>query len=100
MRLLTDKGNPEEYWFEFRRKFKKTPEYKHFGNEKLKEDLWREWCAKKKTSREKREADLLSWMRGLKGTPAEIKEKVRTDVRYWVVGDDKEDIVRDALRSR
>jgi hypothetical protein len=95
-----DKGDPKEYWFEFRRKFKKTPEYKHYGNEKLKEDLWRDWVARKKMSREKREAELLSWMRSIKGTREEVMKKLRLDVRYWIVGEDKDEIVRDALRGR
>ena len=97
---MTEKGDPKEYWFEFRRKYRKTPEYKHYGTEKLKEDLWRDWCARKKTSQEKKEAELLSWLRGVKGTRDEILEKVRVDVRYWVLGDEKDDLVRDALRAR
>ena len=96
LRYLGEKADPKEYWFEFRRKHRKAPEYKHFGTEKLKEDLWRDWCARKKTSREKREAEFLSWMRGVKGT----KDELRGDVRYWVLGDEKDDIVRDALRGR
>ena len=100
MRLLTDKGDPKEYWFEFRKKFRKTSEFKHWGTEKQKEDLWRDWCARKKMSREKREAELLSWMRGIKGTKEEIMEKVSMDVRYWIIGDEKDEIVRDALRAR
>ena len=97
---MTDKGDVKEYWFEFRRKHRKTPEFKHYGTEKLKEDLWRDWCVRKKMSREKREAELLSWMRGIKGTKEELLNKVRSDVRYWVVGDEKDDIVMDALRGR
>ena len=50
-------------------------------------------------SREKREAELLSWMRTLKGSQEDIQDKVRMDVRYWVLGDEKNDIVRDALRG-
>jgi hypothetical protein len=97
---LANNGDPKEYWFEFRRKHRKTPEYKHYGTEKLKEDLWRDWCARKKMSMEKREAELLSWMRGVKGTKEQVMEKVREDVRYWVMGTEKDDIVRDALRGR
>ena len=100
LRLLAEKADVKEYWFEFRRKYRKTPEFKHYGTEKLKEDLWRDWCARKKMSREKREAELLSWMRGVKGTKEEVVDKVYADVRYWVVGDEKDDIVRDALRGR
>lgn len=100
MRFLADKADTKEYWFEFRRKYRKALEYKHYGSEKSREDLWRDWCARKKTSREKKEADLLSWMRGLKGTQDEILEKVRGDVRYWVLGDEKDSIVTDALRGR
>jgi hypothetical protein len=100
LRYLGEKADPKEYWFEFRRKHRKAPEYKHFGTEKLKEDLWRDWCARKKTSREKREAEFLSWMRGVKGTKDEVMAKLRGDVRYWVLGDEKDDIVRDALRGR
>ena len=95
-----EKGNSKEYWFEFKRKFKKAAEYKHFGSEKLREDIWRDWCARMKTSNEKREADLLAYMRGMKGSPQEILEKVRMDVRYWVLGDSKDDLVHDILRSR
>jgi hypothetical protein len=51
-------------------------------------------------SREKREAELLSWMRNVKGSREEVADKVRLDVRYWVVGGEKDDIVRDALRAR
>jgi len=93
-------GDTKEYWFEFRRKHRKTPAYKHYGNEKLKEDLWRDWIARKKMSQEKREAELLSWMRNLKGSREEIMEKVHADVRYWVLGNEKDDLVRDALRGR
>jgi len=39
-------------------------------------------------------------MRGLKGSREEILAKVQADVRYWVVGDDKNDLVNDALRAR
>jgi len=53
-----------------------------------------------KTSREKREAELLSWLRGVKGPHEEVVQKVRMDVRYWVVGDAKDDLVQDASRSR
>ena len=100
MRYLTEKADPKEYWFEFKRKHHKAPEYKHYGSEKSREDVWRDWVARKKLSREKREADLLSWMRGLKGSSEEILAKVQADVRYWVVGDDKNDLVNDALRAR
>jgi hypothetical protein len=100
LRLVNEKGDTKEYWFEFRKKNRKTLEFKHFGTEKQKEDLWRDWCARTKMSREKREAELLSWMRTLKGSEQEILDKVRMDVRYWVVGDEKDDIVRDALRAR
>ena len=100
MRLLSEKGDPKEYWFEFRRKNKKTPEYKHYGNEKLKEDMWRDWIARKKMSREKREAELLAWMRNLKGPREEILEKVYSDVRYWVLGTERDDLVMDALQGR
>jgi len=51
-------------------------------------------------STEKREAELLQWMRGLKGTREEVMQKVKGDVRYWVLGSEKDDIVRDALRGR
>jgi hypothetical protein len=51
-------------------------------------------------SREKREAELLSWMRAIKGTREEIMEKATMDVRYWIIGDEKDEIVRDALRGR
>ena len=51
-------------------------------------------------SREKKEAELLSWMRSLKGTAEEVTEKVRADVRYWVIGDERDEILRDALRGR
>ena len=51
-------------------------------------------------SQEKREAELLSWMRNLKGSREEIMEKVHADVRYWVLGNEKDDLVRDALRGR
>jgi hypothetical protein len=97
---LNEKGDPKEYWFEFKRKHRKALEYKHYGSEKAREDLWRDWVARKKTSREKREAELLSWMRGLKGSRDEILHKVHADVRYWVVGDAKDDLVNDALRAR
>ena len=40
------------------------------------------------------------WMRDLKGSRQEIEDEVHGDVRYWVLGDDKDDIVRDALRNR
>jgi hypothetical protein len=100
LRLLAEKGDVKEYWFEFRRKHRKALEFKHYGTEKLKEDLWRDWCARKKMSREKREAELLSWMRGVKGLKEEVVDKVHADVRYWVLGDEKDDIVRDALRAR
>jgi hypothetical protein len=53
-----------------------------------------------KSSREKREAELLSWLRGVKGGREEVLQKVRMDVRYWVVGDAKDDLINDALRSR
>jgi hypothetical protein len=98
--MLAEKADTKEYWFEFRRKYRKELAYKHFGTEKLREDLWRDWCARKKSSREKKEADLLSYMRGVKGTREEIMEKVRGDIRYWVLGDEKDDIVMDALRGR
>ena len=98
--MLEQKGDSKEYWFEFKRKFRKEPEYKHFGTEKLREDLWRDWVARKKMSTEKREAELLQWMRGLKGTSEEFMQKVKRDVRYWVLGSEKDDIVRDALRGR
>lgn len=51
-------------------------------------------------SRETREAELLSWMRGVKGPNELVLQKLREDVRYWVLGDEKDDIVRDALRGR
>lgn len=54
-------------------------------------------------SREKREVELLSWMRGIKskgGEEEEVLKKVKGDVRYWVVGEERDDIVRDALRGR
>ena len=98
--MLSEKGDPKEYWFEFKRKHRKVPEYKHYGSEKLKEDLWRDWVARKKLSREKREADLLSWMKGVKGSKDEVLQKVQADVRYWVIGDEKEAIVNDVLRTR
>jgi hypothetical protein len=97
---LNEKGDTKEYWFEFKKKHRKEAEYKHYGSEKLREDLWRDWVARKKLSLEKREADLLSWMRGLKGSREEILQKVHADVRYWVVGEAKDDIVNDALRAR
>jgi hypothetical protein len=100
LRFLTQKANPKEYWFEFRRRFRKEPEYKHFASEKVREDVWRDWCARMKSSREKREAELLSWLRGVKGGREEVLQKVRMDVRYWVVGDAKDDLINDALRSR
>jgi hypothetical protein len=100
LRFLSEKADIKEYWFEFRRKFKKTAEYKRYGSEKQKEDLWRDWSARKKMSREKREAELLSLIRGLKGSVEEVMTKVREDVRYWVLGEEGDDIVRDALRGR
>ena len=100
LRFLAEKADPKEYWFEFRRKHRKAPEYKHYGSEKLREDVWRDMIARKKTSREKREMELLSWMKGIKGNADELMEKVQMDVRYWVIDDDRDSIVRDALRRR
>jgi hypothetical protein len=56
--------------------------------------------ARKKTSKEKREMDLLSWLKGVKGNGNEVMEKVRMDVRYWAIDGDRESLVRDALRGR